>query len=65
MEVSDGTQVRGRNVVIATGSAPPAAPVPGLEFDGTKVLSSDHVLTVDNVPARVAVIGGGAIHGRG
>ena len=37
------------------------ARVPGFEFDGTRVLSSDHVLVLDEVPARVAIIGGGAI----
>jgi dihydrolipoamide dehydrogenase len=61
VRVSDGTELRGRHVVLATGSAPRALPLPGFEFDGVKVLSSDHVLTLDHVPARVAVIGGGAI----
>ena len=61
IRVSDGTEVRGRNVIVATGSAPRALGVPGFEFDGTQVLSSDHVLNVDRVPARVAVVGGGAI----
>ncbi len=59
--VSDGSEIRGRNAIIATGSTPRALPVPGLEFDGTSVLSSDHVLQIDAVPRRVAVIGGGAI----
>jgi dihydrolipoamide dehydrogenase len=61
IKVSDGTELRGRNVVLATGSAPRALPLPGLDFDGARVLSSDHVLELDHVPARVAVIGGGAI----
>jgi dihydrolipoamide dehydrogenase len=61
IRVSDGTEVVGRNVLIATGSAPRPLAVPGFEFDGERVLSSDHVLNVDRVPARVAVIGGGAI----
>jgi len=61
IRVADGTEVRGRNVLIATGSAPRALSVPGFEFDGTRVLSSTDVLDVDHVPARVAVIGGGAI----
>ena len=61
IQVSDGSSIRGRNVLLATGSLPRALPVPGLEFDGTKVLSSDHVLEIADVPARVAVIGGGAI----
>lgn len=61
IRVSDGTEVRGRNVIVATGSSPRALAVPGFEFDGERVLSSDHVLQVGRVPARVAVVGGGAI----
>jgi dihydrolipoamide dehydrogenase len=61
IRVSDGTEIRGRNVIIATGSSPRALAVPGFEFDGTRVLSSDHVLKVGRVPGRVAVVGGGAI----
>jgi dihydrolipoamide dehydrogenase len=59
--VSDGSLVRGRNVLIATGSTPRPLPVDGFAFDGTTVLSSDEVLQLDEVPPRVAVIGGGAI----
>lgn len=59
--VSDGTELRGRNVVLATGSAPRELPIDGLAFDGVKVLSSDDVLKLDHVPERVVVIGGGAI----
>jgi dihydrolipoamide dehydrogenase len=59
--VSDGSKVRGRNVIVATGSTPRALAVDGLAFDGLTVLSSDHVLEVGQVPPRVAVIGGGAI----
>ena len=61
IRVSDGTEVVGRNVLVATGSAPRALALPGFEFDGERVLSSDHVLQVGSVPARVAVVGGGAI----
>jgi dihydrolipoamide dehydrogenase len=53
--------IRGRNVLIATGSAPRALAVDGFAFDGTRVLSSDDVLQLQDVPGRVAVIGGGAI----
>jgi len=61
IRVSDGSELRGRNVLVATGSSPRALAVPGFEFDGVHVLSSDHVLEVGRVPARVAVVGGGAI----
>jgi dihydrolipoamide dehydrogenase len=59
--ISDGTEVRGKNVLIATGSSPRELAVGGFEFDGERVLSSDHVLQISAVPARVAVVGGGAI----
>jgi dihydrolipoamide dehydrogenase len=61
VKVSDGTELRGRNVVLATGSSPRALPAPGFEFDDDRVLSSDHVLELDRVPNRIAVVGGGAI----
>lgn len=59
VRLESGEEVRGRNLVIATGSAPRT--IPGFDFDGTRVLSSDHVLELDEVPARVVIIGGGAI----
>jgi dihydrolipoamide dehydrogenase len=61
VRVSDGTELRGASVIIATGSAPRELPVPGFAFDEDRVLSSDHVLELDHVPERVAVVGGGAI----
>jgi dihydrolipoamide dehydrogenase len=61
ISISNGAAVRGTNVMIATGSTPRGLPVDGLGFDGTRVLSSDHVLALESVPPRVAVIGGGAI----
>jgi dihydrolipoamide dehydrogenase len=54
-----GEELRGANVVLATGSAPRS--IPGFDFDGEHVLSSDDVLQIPEVPERVAVIGGGAI----
>jgi len=59
--ISNGEEIRGANVLIATGSAPRALSLDSLAFDGTRVLSSDDVLLLDETPARVAVIGGGAI----
>ncbi len=58
---SDGSELTGRAVVLAMGSLPRTLPLPGLEYDGERILSSDHVLELDRVPASVAVIGGGAI----
>ncbi len=59
VRTDDGTEVVGAHLVLATGSAPRS--VAGLDFDGERVLSSDHVLGLTAVPPRVAVVGGGAI----
>jgi len=56
---SAGTQLHGRHVVLATGSVPRT--IPGFEPDGSKILTSDHVVEIDALPASAAVIGGGAI----
>ena len=50
--------VTGTNVVLASGSVPRT--IPGFEPAGP-VMTSDEVLMLSHVPARVAVIGGGAI----
>ncbi|MFM8484133.1 MAG: FAD-dependent oxidoreductase, partial [Actinomycetota bacterium] len=57
---NDGTTttVSGDHVVLATGSVPRL--IPGFERGGP-ILTSDEVLDLDHVPARIAVIGGGAI----
>jgi dihydrolipoamide dehydrogenase len=54
-----GTEVVGRHVVLAAGSAPRT--LPGLEVDGRLVLTSDEFLELDRIPPSVAVVGGGAI----
>jgi dihydrolipoamide dehydrogenase len=57
---SDGgtESITGTHVILAAGSVPRL--IPGFERGGP-ILTSDEVLDLDHVPARVAVIGGGAI----
>jgi dihydrolipoyl dehydrogenase len=61
--VEDGTgevrEVVGSSLILATGSY--TRSIPGLDFDGARVLGSEHVLQLTDVPARALVIGGGAI----
>jgi dihydrolipoamide dehydrogenase len=59
VRVSDGTELQGDSLILATGSV--ARSLPGLDFDGLRILSSDHVLELDEVPGRVAIIGAGAV----
>ncbi|HDL49556.1 MAG TPA: dihydrolipoyl dehydrogenase [Actinobacteria bacterium] len=57
---ADGEQVlEGRNVIVATGSGPRS--IPGYEFDGTRIVTSDDALDWETQPGRVAIIGAGAI----
>ena len=55
----DGTRYTGRNVVLATGSY--SKTLPGLEIDGERVITSEHALELDHVPASAVVLGGGVI----
>jgi len=55
----DGSAYTGRHVVLASGSY--SRSLPGLDIDGERVISSEHALTLDRVPASVVVLGGGVI----
>lgn len=52
------TQLHGANVILAAGSVPRI--IPGFE-PGGPIMTSDEVLMLSHIPARIAVIGGGAI----
>jgi dihydrolipoamide dehydrogenase len=52
------SSIQGKHVVLAAGSVPRT--IPGFEPAGP-IMTSDEVLMLDYVPARVVVIGGGAI----
>ena len=54
-----GQKLVGRSVVLASGSY--SKSLPGLEIDGDRVLTSEHALTLDRVPASAVVLGGGVI----
>jgi dihydrolipoamide dehydrogenase len=51
--------IEGAHVVLASGSQ--ARSLPGLAIDGQRVISSDHALQLDRVPASVVILGGGVI----
>jgi dihydrolipoamide dehydrogenase len=48
-----------RFVVLASGSA--IRGLPGIEFDGERILNSDHALALSRVPGSLAVLGAGAV----
>jgi len=55
----DNTIVRGRRLVIATGSRPLVPPIPGLEEAG--YLSNENLFSLRELPRRLVVLGGGPI----
>jgi dihydrolipoamide dehydrogenase len=56
----DGTSyTANKAVVLATGSY--SRSLPGLEIDGTRIITSEHALRLDSVPSSVIVLGGGVI----
>lgn len=55
----NGERYTGRHVVLATGSY--AKTLPGLDIDGDRVITSEHALRLDRVPASAVVLGGGVI----
>jgi dihydrolipoamide dehydrogenase len=53
------SQVKAPNVIVATGSTVKA--LPGIEFDGEFIISSDHATLANKVPESVCIIGAGAV----
>jgi len=56
---SKRTNIKGKNIVIATGSE--VTSLPGIKIDEKNVVSSTGALSFDKVPKKLAVIGGGYI----
>jgi dihydrolipoamide dehydrogenase len=56
---SGDVEAVGDNLILATGSAPRS--LPGLDPDGRLIITSDEALTRGDVPARVTIVGAGAI----
>ena len=47
------------NILLATGSKP--VQVPGMEFDGERIISSTEALSLTSVPKHLGIVGGGYI----
>ncbi|CAN5825384.1 dihydrolipoyl dehydrogenase [soil metagenome] len=60
VEGEDGEQeLEADNVLISTGSA--VKSLPGMDFDGEKVISSDDVVSAESYPSSVIILGSGAV----
>jgi len=58
VKVNDETH-DAKKIILATGSVP--KDLPGLEVDGQRVLNSDHVLEMAELPGHMIILGAGAI----
>ena len=59
-EVRAGDRIlKAKSIIIATGSEP--TPLPGVEVDERRIVSSTGALALEAVPERLAVVGGGYI----
>ncbi len=52
-------ELQGRNVIIATGSR--VRPLPGVEIDGRRIISTKEVWNITDLPQSLLIIGAGAI----
>jgi len=57
--VVNGETVTATNIILATGSAPARIPIPGIDLDG--VVNSDGILSAQECPESLVIIGGGVI----
>ncbi|BDU74758.1 dihydrolipoyl dehydrogenase [Mesoterricola silvestris] len=58
VEVSGETH-EARRIILATGSVPKE--LPGMETDGVRVVNSDHLLDMTELPSSLVILGAGAI----
>ena len=61
VEPNDGGapfSLKAKDVIINTGSRP--RPIKGVDYDGVKVINSDHAVVLEKMPERIIVRGGGA-----
>ena len=55
----NGEEIQAEKIIIASGSRPSS--LPGMEFDGEKVLDSTDLLYGNRIPASLIVLGAGAV----
>jgi dihydrolipoamide dehydrogenase len=61
VEKADGTKdsLKAKNIIIATGAS--ASGIPGIQVDGTKVVTFNEAILQDFVPSSAVIIGAGAL----
>ena len=55
----DDRMVKARALIVATGSSPKS--LPGIDFDGKRIINSDHAVGAKELPKSICIIGAGAV----
>jgi len=55
----NGRTLTAKHIVLATGSRP--KDIPGMEVDGERILNSDHLLELPEIPKSILIVGAGAV----
>jgi dihydrolipoyl dehydrogenase len=55
----NGRTLTAKNLLVATGSRP--KDIPGMEVDGERILNSDHLLQLEEIPKSILIVGAGAV----
>lgn len=58
-QADGGLEIPWDRLILATGTTP--LEIPAFPFDGQKIISSDHALNLETVPASMVIVGGGVI----
>jgi dihydrolipoamide dehydrogenase len=53
------TEIQAHAIIVATGAQPRS--LPGIEFDGERIINSDHATLSGSLPGSVVIIGAGAV----
>lgn len=56
---AEALTLQAREIIVATGSY--ARSVPGVELDGTRIITSDQAIALTEVPVSLAIMGSGAV----
>jgi dihydrolipoamide dehydrogenase len=56
---SDVNTIKFKSAIIGTGSLP--IHIPNVEFDNKKIITSDEIFKIDDIPKKLVIIGGGYI----
>lgn len=59
IEGGEPYEIDAENIIVATGSEP--TPFPGIEVDEERIVTSTGILSLKEIPKRLAIIGGGII----